>query len=669
MAAQVTLSNLAQTYNGGQKSVTVTTVPSGLNYTVTYGGLSTPPINAGSYAVVATVVDPVESGSANGTLVIGKASQAISMAALPAKTYGDEPFSVLATANSGLPITKWEISDPSVATISTSGWVTLVGAGQASIIASNAGNSNYNAAWVAKPLNVARSSASVPSGTQSVTYNGSTQGLNSGALPSGLGTEITYRDTSVSESVATPQVVFQNGPDTLDLSYFSTGLQAVGYWGMAKYVSLAGTARKLESCDVTLVSWARYDSSTPYGYLPWANAHPELVVPPKPGVSVPGDSGGYYHPVTLSFYDYVNDGTIESYRLLTSKTVQAFIPWRPSTLADGVTNYTNNGYAFRVPFSFPDGVILPSDVWVSVSFNANTFGSAPVGSVGPYDSLNIAKTSGQQVGSTLLSSTLLYKDWRWQSSSGSAGPMLRLRAIPTTVTSASPSNAAIYEVRTKPSAFGSDPWSTSTLVINKAPLEVSLTNLTQIRDGNPKPVAVTTTPGGIATSVTYGGSPVAPSGLGSYPVLAISANPNYEGQATSTLRIGDTFTSWQTASFAASGLPPEQTADTADPDGDGLSNFLEYAFNLSPIMADHQSSGFEASGNSCAFTYRRNLNALDVAYAIENTTDLADPSAWTVVTPVTQTPVFDDGSTRIVRATVTHPAGQSRYFMRLRASR
>ncbi|MES2922371.1 MAG: MBG domain-containing protein [Verrucomicrobiota bacterium] len=675
MAAQVTLSNLAQIYSGSQKSATVVTSPVGLNYSITYAGSTTPPTNAGSYAVVATVVDPVETGSASGTLVISKASQTITMGEFAEKTYGNEPFTVAATANSGLPVTKWESSDPSVASITSSGLVTLLGAGQTSIIASNTGNTNYNAAWIARPLNVARSLAPLPTGVQTVTYNGTAQGLDPGALPSGQATEISYRDTQFAEAAATPEVVFQNGPDTLDLSYLSTGFQAVGYWSLAKYASLGGTARKLDSCDVTLVSWARYDTSSPNGYLPWANAHPELVIPPKPGISVPGDSGGYYHPVTLSFYEYENDGVIESYRLLTSQTTQTLIPWRPSTLADGVTPYpaNTNGTAFRVSFSFPDGVILPPNVWVVVSYNTSSFGQVPVGVPGPYDSLNIARPSGQQAGSTLLpSSTLLYKDWRWQSSSGSNGPMLSLRAIPTNATTVAPLNAATYEVKTKPAAFGTDARSTSMLVINKAPLEVNLSNLTQIRDGNPKPVTVSTVPGGIVTSVTYAGFPVAvvPSALGKYPVTATSANPNYEGQASGTLHIGDSYSSWQTATFAGSGLPPEKITDTADPDDDGLSNFLEYAFNLNPITGDNSSPvGFGYSGNTLTFTYRRNLHALDLDYAIQDTTDLADPLSWSLVTPLSQAIESDDGSTRVITATVAEPTGQPRYFMRLQTTR
>ncbi|HVU24982.1 MAG TPA: PQQ-binding-like beta-propeller repeat protein [Opitutus sp.] len=73
-AATVTLSNLAQTYTGAGHSATAATSPQGLTVAVTYGGSSTLPVNAGSYAVVATVNDTEYAGSASGQLVIAKAA-------------------------------------------------------------------------------------------------------------------------------------------------------------------------------------------------------------------------------------------------------------------------------------------------------------------------------------------------------------------------------------------------------------------------------------------------------------------------------------------------------------------------------------------------------------------------------------------------------------------
>lgn len=68
--ATVTLGNLFQQYDGTPKPVTVTTVPAGLNVTLTYDGGPTAPTNPGAYAVVATVNEANYIGSASGTLQI-----------------------------------------------------------------------------------------------------------------------------------------------------------------------------------------------------------------------------------------------------------------------------------------------------------------------------------------------------------------------------------------------------------------------------------------------------------------------------------------------------------------------------------------------------------------------------------------------------------------------
>ena len=77
-AATISLSGLIQTYDGAAKSATVTTNPTGVAHSVTYEGSSTPPTNAGSYAVVASITDPNYSGAdANGTLTINRAEPSI----------------------------------------------------------------------------------------------------------------------------------------------------------------------------------------------------------------------------------------------------------------------------------------------------------------------------------------------------------------------------------------------------------------------------------------------------------------------------------------------------------------------------------------------------------------------------------------------------------------
>lgn len=68
--ASVVLSHLVQTYDGTPKPVTITTDPPGLAVETTYDGSTSAPIEAGEYAVVATVADPNHQGSTHGTLVI-----------------------------------------------------------------------------------------------------------------------------------------------------------------------------------------------------------------------------------------------------------------------------------------------------------------------------------------------------------------------------------------------------------------------------------------------------------------------------------------------------------------------------------------------------------------------------------------------------------------------
>ena len=76
-AATITLSDLAQTYDGSPKSATVTTSPAGLSeVSITYDGSATAPTSAGNYAVQATLTNAnYQAVPATGTFVINKADQ------------------------------------------------------------------------------------------------------------------------------------------------------------------------------------------------------------------------------------------------------------------------------------------------------------------------------------------------------------------------------------------------------------------------------------------------------------------------------------------------------------------------------------------------------------------------------------------------------------------
>jgi autotransporter-associated beta strand protein len=75
--ATVALGNLTQTYDGTARIVTATTTPDGLTVEITYNGSTLAPTNAGSYAVIGTVISEMYQGTTNATLVVAKATPTV----------------------------------------------------------------------------------------------------------------------------------------------------------------------------------------------------------------------------------------------------------------------------------------------------------------------------------------------------------------------------------------------------------------------------------------------------------------------------------------------------------------------------------------------------------------------------------------------------------------
>lgn len=142
-AAAVSLSGLLQTYDGAPKAVTVTTAPAGLSVDITYDGGSTAPTAAGSYAVVATINDGTHMGTANGTLVIEKATQEITFAPVSSVVFGHAPLTLEATSSSGLTVTLSVVDGPGEL---AGNILTLTAPGTVTVRASQSGDANVLAA-------------------------------------------------------------------------------------------------------------------------------------------------------------------------------------------------------------------------------------------------------------------------------------------------------------------------------------------------------------------------------------------------------------------------------------------------------------------------------------------------------------------------------------------
>lgn len=203
-AAPVLLAGLAQVFNGSSRSALTTTTPAGLVVDVTYDGSRTPPTAAGSYEVVATINDDNYHGLGTGTLTIAagtptsRAAQSVSFgsAPLPARTFGDRPFSVNATASSGLPVVISVASGPARVDGST---LTLTGAGLVTLLATQPGNTAFAPTSVGQVFEVAKALAKVSIAGLVQASDGSYR-LSATTVPAGLLVIITYNGSATPPS-------------------------------------------------------------------------------------------------------------------------------------------------------------------------------------------------------------------------------------------------------------------------------------------------------------------------------------------------------------------------------------------------------------------------------------------------------------------------------------
>ena len=183
-AASITLAGLNQTYNGSAQSVSITTSPPGLYYTVTHDGTSSAPTNAGTYTVVATITDPNYEGSTTSTLTIAKATATISLGELNQTYDGTARMVTHATTPSGLATSLTYNGNPSAP----------INAGSFSVVATII-DSNYQGS-VTETLTVAKASAMVTLGNTSQIYDGSIRSVSTTTTPLGLSTSTTYGGSS-----------------------------------------------------------------------------------------------------------------------------------------------------------------------------------------------------------------------------------------------------------------------------------------------------------------------------------------------------------------------------------------------------------------------------------------------------------------------------------------
>ena len=500
--AQVSLSNLAQTYDGSPEAATVTTTPSGLSVSVTYNGSATVPTAAGSYSVVATVTDPNYQGSATGTLVISKATASVQLNNL-STTYNGSPQGVsVVTTPSGLSVG-----------VTYNGSSTVPTAAGSYPVVATVNDPNYTGS-ANGTLVISQATASVQLSNLSVMYNGSPQPATVTTTPSGLTVSVTYNgSTTVPSAIGSYPVV--------------ATITDPNYTGSANgtLVISQGTA------SVMLSNLAASYNGSP---------QPVTVTTNPTGLSVSVTyNGSTTVPSAVGSYSVVATVTDPHYTGSTSGTLVISQGTATIMLSGLLATYNGSPHAVTA-------TTTPVGLSVTITYNGSTTAPSAVGSYTVVATVNNANYTGSATNTltingipvTVKLGTLAFT---YNGSVHATTATTTPAGIPVVITyngsTTAPSAAGSYPVVAtvnKPNYAGS---ASGTLVISKATASVAITNFSAVYNGSPHTVTVTTSPVGHPVTVTYSGSPTAPTAAGSYTVVATISDPNYQGTSTKTLVI------------------------------------------------------------------------------------------------------------------------------------
>jgi hypothetical protein len=186
-------------------------------------------------------------------------------------------------------------------------------------------------------------------------------------------------------AIAASNAVYNAIPSPLPPNVASVGYEATSTSEFGDYVHLAGTNRGLGAVTVTMSDWA---------------LHSDYASDPRYSAT----SATWSHPITVNVYSNHLGSNGAPDTLLATKTQDVKIPWRPvadttcatPTAWRAVDSQCYNGFAFNATFDLGSlNVTLPNDVIVGVSYNTADYGHAPIGTPGPYNSLNVGVPTGQ----------------------------------------------------------------------------------------------------------------------------------------------------------------------------------------------------------------------------------------------------------------------------------
>ena len=205
-------------------SISSGSLPGGITLNTSSGVISGTPTTAGSFSADIVASNGTASSPATFGFTIAQGSQTINFGLIPSMPVSDPPYTLTATASSGLPVS-YSSSNPNVATVAGN-VVTFVAPGSTVITATQAGDANYAAAL---PV---QQTLTVLAAATDVTFLGSTT-----AAPAGVPAGTAISNISAGNNFGSPALL-------------STGSASSGYTGASGGTN-AGAAARTGALDTT----------------------------------------------------------------------------------------------------------------------------------------------------------------------------------------------------------------------------------------------------------------------------------------------------------------------------------------------------------------------------------------------------------------------------------
>lgn len=490
--------NPPPTYNGTAQSIPVSTSPGGLTVRLTYNGLNTPPVNAGTYAVIATIDDANWSGTASTSFVIQQARVSIIWTTTTVTYDGAPKVPTFTTSPAGIPISLTYSGNPVPPTaVGTYGMV------------ATSDNPNYvTDSGNFRTFVINKAPVTMTFGNLAQVYSGTPRVATVVTNPAGIAVSLVYSFEGNSMLNATNAGSYTVVGTVTDPNYVGTAQATLVVSPAPATLTLTNLNQTYPSARAPAVVTVPADLSYTLTY--------------DGSSSLPSLPGAYNVVATLRSNQNYQGSTTGTF-VISKGTAGIFLVGLEATYTGAPKSVT----ASTSPGSIP----------VDLTYDGSPNAPTEAGSYTVVGTVNSTLWQGSSTGTLVIakapvtvtiSSTVISYDGTPKAPFVSAGGA-RTFTLTYNGSSTTPTAAGDYSVVaavTDPNYTGTG---TAIFTIQKATLRFTLGNLNATYDGSPKPVSVTTIPAGIPVNVRYSGSLAVPSAVGTYGLLVESADPNYVG--------------------------------------------------------------------------------------------------------------------------------------------